>query len=104
MHVRWPTPPPRNHTVLTRRQLVRAQAQLRLEHPSLAKTNGTFTSQIIRQSVPFHLDDVLKFPQCALLTQVVLEDRVLTRVYVFLCGVLRCGLSKLRPIQFAVRE
>lgn len=50
LHVRRPTLPPRNHTVLTRRQLVRAKTQLRLEHPSMTQTNGAFTC-----IVPFFL-------------------------------------------------
>jgi len=43
LHIRRPTLPPRNHTVFTRRQLMRTKTQLRLEHPSMTQTNGTFT-------------------------------------------------------------
>jgi len=42
LHVRRPTAPPRDHAVFTRRQLVRAKTQLRLEHPSVTKANRTF--------------------------------------------------------------
>ena len=62
LHVRRPTLPPRNHTVFTRRQLVRAKTQLRLEHPPMTQTNRAFTCQILRQSDSVDINDLLKFP------------------------------------------
>ena len=97
LHVRRPTFPPRNHAVLTRRQLVCAKTQLCLEHPSMTQTNGAFTCQILRQSDSVRINDLLKFPQRALLTQIILERPILTCLDVFFRGILRRGLLETSP-------